>query len=397
MMKNFTRSICFIIAMLIIVTSISGANEKKTDAVYSGHILYLKNGGLYSAKPDGTDEEMISDNVKGQILLSPDSGMVAFISGNALYVKNFADNSADNSKEEIYSFDEGENFNLYLWPPAPGRMFIFRRINQDGRQDFFTADVSAGQVKEVGSFYEPPIISPAGKYWVYSTYQPGKEKSDVFGGEIGQQGNYVYTGRISNIAGWDPVNEVVAFAVNDKIVLYQLETRQRQIMNLPFRGSKIVGFGFSSILYFNPRRNENVGDLMLFDPERGEQKEIIDNKKGCILVSHNNKLNKFVVFIPADPKNLKGEGDLYMVDIQKGESKKLTRELGRRIFQEINMNNQWSPDGNHFVFENLTFKHAQLKRAEVWVTTNQEKSRKMMQNWKHYHSYAYPIWGKIEK
>jgi Tol biopolymer transport system component len=393
MMKSFFKFISCLIMVLFIIHTPVLANDKKTDAVYTGHILYVRNGNLYYANPDGTSEEKIADNVKGQVLQSPDGRMIAYISGNAIHVNKFADNTG----EEVYSFEEGENFNLYAWPPQPGKTFIFRRINKDGAQDFFTIDISNKHVKEIGSFFETPVISPRGMYWVYSTYKPGKEKSEVFGGEIGQQGNYVYTGRISSVLGWDPDNEVVAYAVNDKIVLYHVESRQRQVMNVPFKDSRMVAFGFSSILYFNRRRGENVGDLMLFDPERGEQKEVIENKRDCILVTYNDKQDKFVVFVPSSENNPMGEGVLYLVDIRKGESKKLAADLGHRIFQEINMDNQWSPDGNHFVFENLTFKRSQLRRGEVWVTTNQEKSRKMMSDWKNYNEFAYPVWAKISR
>lgn len=346
-----------------------------------GNIVYEKDGAIYLIQPDGRGEKKIADKGEGPALVSPDGGKVAYTLGSKIFVKDLK-----GLTNVVYEGAKNDNICLFAWKSEMGG-FMFRKILDGGKQEYLAYNESDGKTKSLGILYEIPVLSRTGKYWAYSTYKPGEKKSEIYCGLPGEKGQYVFEGRMNQVLNWEKENDVVMYGLNDKIFGYHLMTRARQTFVLPFKDVYIVSLAYPSILYcFNDPEEHSPG-LKIYDPEGNEQKDIIEEKKWFIQVSHNQDQDKTIVFNPSKAKDYLGEGDLYLIETKSGKSTKLTKDVGRRVLREINMDNQWSPDGKYFIYEKVRLKHSDIKKSEIFIA-GEGKDEKLLKQAGH------PVWGK---
>ena len=372
------RILSFIIVVVtfIIVLSPLGFCED-----IPGLILYEKDGAVFSIQPDGRGNKKLADNARGPLMPSPDASRYAFVMGSKIFLIK----PPKYKVQLIYQGKDNDEIFLVDWKSKSGG-FFFRKLLPDGRQKIFLLDDEKGLIKDLGVYYESPVISSDGRFWVYSDYDPKiNNKSEVRGGEPGDKGLYVFHGRVSQVLGWDQKSPAVLYFSNDKILGYEVVNRARQIFNLPFQGITVVGFGYPSILYFYNDTEENDSGLKLYDPERKEKEDVIDNKKFFIKAASNRDDSKFIIFVPRKKNNPLGEGEVYFVDSKTATSTKLTRDTGRRVLLELNLNNNFSPDGKYFIYEKLKLKYSNIKRSDLWIIGG-KKEVKLMDRAGH------PVW-----
>jgi hypothetical protein len=345
-----------------------------------GNIVFERDGGIYLIQPDGRGEKKIADKGEGPVLISPDGQKVAYTLDNKIFLKDLK-----GLTNLVYEGAKTDNITLFSWKSELGG-FMFRKLFDGGKQEFFIYNDSGGKVKSVGTLYEVPILSRTGKFWAYSTHHPGDKKSEIYCGPPGEKGQYVFEGRMNQTLNWDKENDVVMYGLNDKILGYHVETRSRQTFVLPFKDVYIVALAYPSILYcFNDTEEHSPG-LKIYDPEGNEQKDIIEDKKSFIQVTHNQPQDKVVVFNPSKPGNFLGEGELFLIETKSGKSTKLTKDSGRRVLTEINMDNQWSPDGMYFIYEKVKLKNSSVKKSEIYIA-GEGKDEKLLKQ------AAHPVWG----
>ncbi|MFP4497369.1 MAG: hypothetical protein ACLFQV_04090 [Vulcanimicrobiota bacterium] len=353
-----------------------------------GNIFFHKQDGVYVIQPDGRDEKKILEKAQGQVLPSPDGRKLLYVIDNALYISNME----DNTEKIIYQGNQDQLF-PYRWLPDSDS-FIFRTPDAD-KLTYYILSIGDKQLKKLGSFYEPPSFSPNGKYWVYSDWTPGCSKSEVHGGNIGEEGNYVFTGRMTDVLSWDKDINAVLYGINDKLYGFDLDNRGRQIIPLRFKKIEIIAYGSSTMIFHYKNPDEDGEGLNIYDTEVGEQNTIIDKVKGARKVSMNKAGDKIIIFIPMDPDRFLWEGDLYFIDFRQGTANKITKDLGQRIFREINMDYQWSPDGKYFVYDNIRMRYSKPKKTELFMTEGKEKPHKMWKK-KFFDQLLYPTWAELK-
>jgi Tol biopolymer transport system component len=391
MMKKYLYQFCAIFIFLLFLT-LSSQFALALDA--AGYIVYQVDGALYSVQPDGRGDKKIIDKVDGQAVISPDGKKIAYFSEHSVFIKNLSDEQA----KAIYIGKPGDIVNIITWMGENGDGILFRKILSDKKENksnYYYYNIPKGTIKDLGIFYEPPIIQPKTNSWVYPNLKSGSDKNEIFAGKIDGEGRYVFTGKILNVLSWEAKNDVLLYSFDDKIHGYDVNSRERQLIKLPFKDVNVVAYCYPTLLYYQMKENESQG-LQLFDPERNEQKEVVDSKKTFYLVTSNGPHDKVIVFAPDKANNLMGEGELFLVETKKGESIKLTKDLGRRVFNEISMRNQWSPDGKYFVYEKMRLKKQRLRKSDIYIA-GEGKDEKLFQKGKPYGNFAMPTWGEINK
>jgi hypothetical protein len=216
------------------------------------------------------------------------------------------------------------------------------------------------------------------------------DESQIYANEIGtDKKQFVFQGRRKEILGWDKENSIVLYTMFDKIYAFDLVHRQRQIINLPFKEVIVFAYNKSGIMFYHKNQEEKDPGIMLFDPQKGEQKGLIEGKKTALVVSYNQDLSKLIFFVPQNPSSEMGEGELYLFEADTANVVKLTRDKGRRVIMDKNLALQWSPDGKYFVYEKVRMKHGDIKKSELWIAGSgkNELFKKQAGN---------PVWGSIK-
>jgi len=353
-----------------------------------GNIIFEKKGKLWMIQPDRAGEKVISEKgATSNALFSGGGEKVFFPLKNKIYMVNM------NSMEEelIYEGEKEDKLDLYSWLDEQ-KCFLFRKLKENGFHEYFRLTPKDNKVENLKTLYESPFLSRTGKYWAWTTYKPdeGKEKSIIYASLIGnKKKQFVFQGIRKNIIGWDSQNPIVLYSMFDRIYAFDLVNRRRQRINLPFKDIFVVAYNKNGLLYYNLNQTEEDQGILLFDPQSGEQKKVIDKKKSAFLVSYNQDLSKIVFFCPSRYGDDMGHGELYLLDGGTGEAVKLTNDIGRRVMFEKNMNLQWSPDGKYFVYEKLRIKFSKIKRSDIWIAGEgkNEQLRKHAGN---------PVWGVIK-
>lgn len=385
--------------ILLIIFAFSGNASWGLNA--PGTILFHQKGKIYSIKPDETDRKVIAEKGSGPALASPDGKKIIYKLNNQIFLIT----DSDQKGKLIYRGNDDEVIILLSWlgsdrfffkkvPPIPKGGI--KKIQQEKAHTYFIINVDTNTMKKLGEFYEDPDFSPDAQYWVYSTYQPGKDKSEVYGGEIGEKGRYVFDGRMKDVLAWDRKTGSVVYTFKDKIYSYRIHPRERQIYNLPFKDVVVVSFSSPSLIFYYENQEENRKGLILFDPEVQEQKTLIDKKVVAREVTHNPERDKFIIFVPDRHDDFMGEGKLYLVEAKKGEATELTRDVGRRIFKRYNMSNQWSPDGKYFAYEKLRLKYSNFKKSEIFIA-GEGKNEKLIRDMKFFRQPALPTWADFNQ
>lgn len=356
-----------------------------------GNILFQFNGQLSTIQSDGRGGKTVSVGANTPAYVSPDGKKIVYFNENGIFlitdIKEKGKLINDSRKGEIPCF---------LGWNQESNGFFFRRTNQDKSVSIFAMDLDKNSLRDLGSFQEIPKISPSGKYWVYSANKPETSESEVYGGLIGEKGRYIFDGHISNILCWDMVQDAIIYSVSDKIYGYSLEDRSRQIIPLPFKDVSVISFGASEILYKNRDQENNMPGLHIFDPETNEQKTLDDKKGIAVEVTHNMDRSKFVIFAPSKSNNLMGEGDLYLVESRDAKVTKLTKDSGNRIFNVINMNYQWSPDGKYFVYEKLKLSGQKAKKSELYIVGEGKNEVLLKSKKTSFNYFSNPTWGELK-
>ncbi len=355
-----------------------------------GKIIFYEKGKIISLQPDERGREVISNIGETPAIASPDGKKIIFTCKNRIYIKEI-----DNKEvKPIYEGQKGDKIALISWL-SDSQRFYFRKLNSNGKHHYFVLDVKENRIMDLGEFYEAPIISPSGKCWVYSTYDPNKPKCEVYGGLLGKKGNYVYDGRLTHFLSWDVEKEVVTYEIHDKIYSFDVIERYRQLFRLPFKDVKIVSFGYPYLVYYYKDQENKKKGILLYDPKSNEQTAVIDKKAIAFQIGYNVTHDKFLVFVPRDPKKIMGEGDVYLIEGNTGEATKLTRDVGYRVFNVINYNNQWSPDGKYIVYEKIRLKYSKYKKSEIFIA-GEGKNEKFIKKMRFFRHPANPTWGSIK-
>ncbi|MCE1247946.1 MAG: hypothetical protein LWY06_14985 [Firmicutes bacterium] len=353
-----------------------------------GNIFYESKGKLWTIQPDKAGERVISEKCpSGNGLLSPDGKQFVFPVNNAIYSVNLS----DKQEKLLYEGEKGKEMDLYSWIQGM-EGFVFRINKGKDIFDYFQFKESDNKAVNILEAYEPPFLSDDGKFWAYTTYRPGmkSDESQIYAAEIGtDKKQFVFQGRRKEILGWDKENSVVLYTMFDKIYAFDLVHRQRQIINLPFKEIIVFAYNKSGIMYYNKNQEEKETGIMLFDPQKGEQKGLVEGKKTAFVVTYNQDLSKLIFFVPQNPANDMGEGELYLFESDNATVVKLTRDRGDRVVKEKNLALQWSPDGKYFVYEKVRMKHGDVKKSEIWIAGDgkNEQLRKQAGN---------PVWGVIK-
>jgi hypothetical protein len=373
------RELKRILCLSIIAAAILAMSGASYGLDAPGHIIYEKDGAIFIMQPDGRGVKKLAEAGRGPVLSSPDGKKTAYYLHNSLYV---VENGGQGRM--VYQGKPDEKIHLFAWKPGELGIF-FRKLEPGGGQHFFRMDEEKGIIKDLGVHHETPVLFETGEYWVHSSFKPGVKNSEVYGGPPGEKGNYIFHGKLANVIGWDRKSPVLLYYANDKIFGYELLNRIRQTFNLPFSDISVVHFGMSCILYYYPDYEEKSAGLKIYDPERSERTDIIEEKKVFVPVTTNQDNMKLVVFVPQKPKDIMGEGELYLVEIKEAKATKLTKERGYRVFREINMDNQWSPDGKYFVYDKVSMKFSSVKKSEIFIA-GEGKDEKLIKQAGH------PIW-----
>jgi len=371
------------ICLFLILIMVSFTLSRGFCSDMPGRILYEKDGALCSIQPDGRGNKVIVPDARGPVLPSPDGTRLAFVRDNQIFLVS----GPEHTVSLLYQGQDDDGIFLMDWK-TKSRGFFFRKFLDDGSQKIFLINDEEGLIKDLGLYHETPVLSHQGDFWVYSDYNPEDpdKKSEVWGGEPGEKGVYVFHGRVSQVLGWDKNSPAVMYFINDKIYGFELVSRARQIFNLPFDDVTVIAFGYPSILYFKNLSDEDeAGGLKLYDPERREQEDVIDGKKLFLRVASNKEDTRHIVFVPQRNNDPLGEGDLYFVNTSDATSTKLTKDIGRRVLLENNLSHNFSPCGKYFVYEKLRLRFSNIKRSELWIVGG-EKETKLIDRAGH------PVW-----
>lgn len=353
-----------------------------------GIIIYEREGKLWMIQSDGEGQKILAERgATSGALVSHDGKLVAYPYQNKIYLITMS----DKSEKLIYEGAKEDKINLYQWLPDPDK-FVFRKRKANDTHDYFLLNIKDMQVKELGNFFESPMISPSGTHWAFTTLEPGKdtEESQIYVSEIeGDNKFFVFQGAHKAILGWDRKNPVLLYTMFDKIYAFDVINRQRQIIRLPFKNVVVVAYNSSGILYYNKNQEEETPGIMLYDPQGGEEKRLIETKKTAYLVTQNEDSSKLIFFAPLQDGKDWQEGDLYLFESEKGEAAKLTRDVGRRVMMDNNFSLQWSPDGKYFAYQKLKMKHSKIKRSDIWIAGEGKDDRLKV------HA-GIPVWGNIK-
>lgn len=377
-------SAALIIVMVLVIAGPALAVESE------GYITYQNDGNLCRILPDGRGEKVLVKGFSGQYSVSPDGKKIVFADKNRIY--SMPINGGD--RKLIYEGAKDKTLQVLRWLPD-SKSFFFRIPEKDDSAKYFILDEAKGNLKDLGLHYERPLISPSGTYWVYSTKAPGVKKVEVYGGNIGEKGNYIFTGGMDMILSWQAEKDVIIYSKKSKLLWYKLDNRQRQIVNLHLKDIKVIAFAGSTVVYVNTNFEVKEPAMMIYDPDRNVQDSLLDGKKGGIFISHNKNMDKILIFIPRNLKKPMEEGDLYFVDVQKGKAEKLTRDVGERLINRTDLSQQWSPDGKFFVYEKMRLKHSKFKKSEVFVA-GEDKNEKLIKTPGIFREPAFPVWVKGE-
>lgn len=339
-------------------------------------------------QPDHAGEKVISEKgASSNALFSSTGEKVFYPLNNKIYMIDM------NSMEEklVYEGEKEDKVDLYSWI-SDLNSFIFRKLRKDGCYEYFRMTPENNKIESLKTLYENPFLSRAGKYWAWTTCKPGesKDKSKIYAARVGnKKKQFVFQGIRKNIIGWDSKNPTVLYSMFDVIYAFDIVKRRRQKIKLPFKNIFVVAYNKNGLLYYNLDQSEKDQGIFLFDPQSGEQKQIIENKKNAYLVTYNKDLSKIVFFCPKKFGDDMGNGELYLFEGSTGEAKKLTNDMGKRVIFKKNMNLQWSPDGKYFVYEKVKIKFSQIKRSDIWIAGEgkNERLRKHAGN---------PVWGVIK-
>lgn len=381
--KRFNFLLClsvFIFVFLVIGKSLA------VDA--PGNILFEKKGKLWMIQPDHAGEKVISEKgASSNALFSSKGEKVFYPLKNKIYMVDM------NSMEEklVYDGEKEDRVDLYS-SLTDLNSFIFRKLREDGCHEYFRMTPKDNKVESLKTLYENPFLSRTGKYWAWTTCKPGegKDKSRIYAARVGnKKKQFVFQGVRKNIIGWDSNNPTVMYSMFDRIYAFDIVNRRRQRINLPFKDIFVIAYNKTGLLYYNLDQEEKDPGILLFDPQSGEQKQVIEKKKSAYLVTYNKNLSKVVFFCPTKFGDDMGHGELYLFESGTGEATKLTNDMGKRVILEKNMNLQWSPDGKYFVYEKLKIKFSQIKRSDIWIAGEgkNERLRKRACN---------PVWGVIK-
>jgi len=339
-----------------------------------GHIVYEHKGKLWSRRPDRSEEKVLSERgATGSALYSPDGRLLVYPLGNKIF-------QIDLSKKKEKLLFEGaakERIDLFSWLPAL-KSFMFRKQKENDIHEYYYLNLKETRIEKLKELYENPVLTRDGKYWAYTTVMPDQDgkKSQIYASKVGEEkGNFVFQGRYKDILGWNADAPVILYSMFDKIYAFNVSSRHRQIINLPFRSVVVVAYMKSGLIYYNKDQEENDSGIMIYDPQSGEQKQLIEPKKTAYLVTYNKDMTKIVFFAPDKMNDDMGHGQLYLFESKTGEAKSITRDLGRRVLLEKNMSLQWSPDGKYFVYEKLKMKFTNIKRSDIWISGEGKNER----------------------
>lgn len=377
---NLISHIIVMLFAFIMLTSSANAVDAP------GSIVFEREGKLWIIQPDGAGEKVLSEKAAtGYAVFSTDGDKVVFPYKHSIYMVD----TFSMEEKLLYEGSENDKISIFCWSPKTDG-FIFRKAQDNGSQDYYVFNLKENKAKRVMNLFENPIISTNGEYWAYTTLQPGQksEESRIYVSEIGEDNRqFVFQGTIRNVLGWDQQASVVLYSMFDKIYAFDVKNRQRQIINLPLKNVFIVAYDSTGLLYHNLDQEERQSGILLYNPESGEEKPLIESKKTAYVVTQNNDSSKLVFFVPTRPGDDMGEGDLYLFEGRKGEAVKLTRDIGKRVLTKKNLDLQWSPDGKYFVYEQLRLRFSQIRRADLWIAGEGRNDRLKP------HA-ANPSWGK---